>query len=379
MGITKATRIPGIDAWRAILMLFGIAYHGTMLRSPDVVFFKFIIHVSESCRMGVFFALSGFLAAYSLQRHEPLSWLKERLASLGVVTVFGLAVLCPLTALAAFIAPEGDRLAHAFPQWYHIWFLVALLLYSPTAYLMHRLDDRHHILAQWESDARLMRYAQTLLLAVIPLISLCLMQLIGSMVLRMASPALFWQLWQMRLVIGYLPMFLLGFIVARSPLLLEKLTRSPALPGTIVAILGGSYIAWHIYSPAFSSGAHKAAQDALLLGIGSAIAPPAMMMLVMRSALSIRHTKVILKRLADASFTIYLVHLPIVIAINGAFSWVNWNELAEWTAAVVLTLLLSLVVHERLVRRSDLARLLFNGEIPRSRGADPVGAHQRCR
>lgn len=66
------------------------------------------------------------------------------------------------------------------------------------------------------------------------------MQLVGLMVLRMAPPALFWQLWQMRLVIGYFPMFLLGFMVARSPLLLEKLTQNPALPGTIVALLGGS-------------------------------------------------------------------------------------------------------------------------------------------
>ena len=324
MADLRRQRMPGIDVWRAVLMLFGIAYHGTMLRPQDLPFFRVIVLVSQSCRMGLFFALSGFLAAYALQRREPLFWLKDRLVSLGIVTAFGLAVICPLTTLAALIAPEAGRIEHGFPQWYHIWFLVALLLYTPAAYLLNSLNARYCVIGKWESDERSMRYAQPLLLLVIPLISLCLM-ISGALLVQHLTPALFWfALMQVRPAMGYVPLFLMGFIIARSPRLRHELTKSATLPAIILAIVGTSYLAWHVYSPALLSGAERQARDPVVLGIGSAICPPAMMLLMLRSAQSIRRTPPVLKRLADASFTIYLVHMPIVIAINGMFVWVSW-------------------------------------------------------
>ncbi|MBB5714478.1 acyltransferase family protein [Sphingomonas aerophila] len=364
MDENRPERIVGLDAWRAVLMLFGIAYHGTMLR-PESPFLKFVTLASQSCRMALFFALSGFLSALALQRHASRSWFLDRVVSLGTVTAFGLAVICPLTALAAFIAPEQIRIPTCFPQWYHVWFMVALLLYTPAAFLVHRLDHKHRLIATWESDVRSMRYAQPLLLFVIPLISLCLMQLSMALVTRLTPPQLWYPLQQLRPTFGYLPLFLLGFVAARAPRLLRALTGSPVLPVLIIAGVTVAYLAWHVLWAVQAPPADRATIGAALGGIGSAICPPAALVLLMRSALEIRRIPATLDRLAQASFTIYLVHLPIELAINGLFAWVGWSELGEWAIAVAATLLISLAIHERVVRRSPLLRLLFNGVLPR--------------
>jgi glucans biosynthesis protein C len=65
-------------------------------------------------------------------------------------------------------------------------------------------------------------------------------------------------------------------------------------------------------------------------------------------------------RIVDASFTIYLLHHPIIYGLATIFLLPEWPPLAEFTLICVVTFVLSYGAH-RIIRRSSLALFLFNG------------------
>ena len=71
------------------------------------------------------------------------------------------------------------------------------------------------------------------------------------------------------------------------------------------------------------------------------------------------------RRWVDASFTIYLLHHPIIVALAIWAAGQSFPPIAEWAAICAVTLALSYGAH-RLIRRSGLALFLFNG-VPMSR------------
>lgn len=359
-------RIEGLDAWRAVLMVFGIMYHGVMLR-PETPFFTGLILTSNSCRMGLFFAISGLVMARALERHPPAAWLRHRLVSMAVPTLFGLLVICPLTALSFHLVPAPDRPPTAFPQWYHVWFLVALILYTPIGYAMHRLDERRELIVRMATDPLLIRHAQAMMLVVVPLISFTLMQAVMMMVTHLAPPTMWYPLIQLRPTAGYLPVFLLGFVMGRSERLRLAVTERLWTPVLILASIALAYLAWHLILADLVLPGNRSWMRAVMLVAGSALCPPALLVLVVRSAFAIRTVPAPARRLAGASFTIYLVHFPIEMTLNGLFTRVAGNEYAEWVASVLATLVMSYAVHAMLVRRSPVAALLLNGVLPRRR------------
>ena len=70
-------------------------------------------------------------------------------------------------------------------------------------------------------------------------------------------------------------------------------------------------------------------------------------------------------RIVDASFTIYLLHHPIIYGLATIGLLVHWPPLLEFLMICLVTLVLSYVAH-RLIRLSPLALFLFNG-LPMSR------------
>ena len=87
MGTTG--RIDGLNVWRALLMLGGMATHATIMRE-DVAGLALIANLSHAFRMGAFFVISGLLTGFALlRRPRPELWLRDRLIQIGIPTVFG--------------------------------------------------------------------------------------------------------------------------------------------------------------------------------------------------------------------------------------------------------------------------------------------------
>jgi peptidoglycan/LPS O-acetylase OafA/YrhL len=79
--------------------------------------------------------------------------------------------------------------------------------------------------------------------------------------------------------------------------------------------------------------------------------------------------------LADASYWIYLTHLPLVLALQGVVAPLGWPWFVKFPLIVTATLAVLLLSYHYLVRPTRLGVLLNGRRYPRrTLAADPVAA-----
>ena len=85
--MTKATRIHGLDALRAVLMLLGVLIHSALNYMPgwfvqdphnQAEWMMIVIDVIHTFRMPAFFLLSGFFAALLVERRGLFRMFRNR-------------------------------------------------------------------------------------------------------------------------------------------------------------------------------------------------------------------------------------------------------------------------------------------------------------
>lgn len=358
-------RIEGLAAWRALLILAGVLLHATMGQESLPVFAAINI-VSGSFRMGTFFMISGLLSGFALARRaSPGEWLRSRLAQLGVPTLFGFAVVCP--AIGLIEDARHQRWWALNP--YHLWFLVALLAYTLLGYAIHRVDLSWRVFERAERRSATARMLQLAVLAGTGLLSFVLMGLFFP-VLTALPAALYPLARELPLLTGYAPAFLLGFTAARVPTIRRTLTASARVPAAILAT-GAMALAIRWFDPApFVADLEW---SNLVTVTCAAWCPPAAAALILRSAMAIRRVPNALRGIADASFTIYILHYPVIAAVRVL---ARPAHLGPWETFALLAGVGGLVpfaVHRLLVERSPWLRLLLNGcpIVPRARCASP--------
>ena len=64
----------------------------------------------------------------------------------------------------------------------------------------------------------------------------------------------------------------------------------------------------------------------------------------------------------DASYTVYLVHLIIVISIGIVLTRYNVNWLIGLPILIIITACVTLAIHVFVIRRSHAASMLYNGK-----------------
>lgn len=356
-----AGRIVGLDWWRAVLMLAGLLVHATLWLEP-VPLFRAIVAASHAFRMGAFFAVSGYLAALVLDRRHPGTWLRERLFQLGVPLLFGWTVLSPFVWLvAATRRNPPDAVLPLLLDWHHLWFLAALLGYSAVAVLLHVADRRRGLFARVPVVlARPHQAARLVLLAVAG--ASMLLATAGTALLHRALPGgLASAFSNGEQIAGDLPMFVLGFVLARCAPLRLAVVGAPRLALAVVlavASSGGLIMASSLLGLVVVT--EELASFAGTLGV--ALCPPAAFALILRSALTIRHLPAVMRRLSDASYTMYLCHLPIGAVINTRLHATGMNPHVAFVLCVIGSGLGSYAVHGVAARWLPTLLLLLNGQ-----------------
>lgn len=359
-------RVEGLDAWRAALMVGGVLLHASSWLDTRPMF-EAVALVSHTVRMGAFFAISGFVAARALAGRSPATWLRRRLGQIGPPTLFGLGVLCPL--VTAIVAALPGAQATVWFAWYHLWFLVALLLYAPLAATVATADP-----GPWRGLAR--RYggagvSPAPLLAATALLSLlCLLTTslaIGAVGTHATMPFLI----GVRSIASYWPDYPFGFVVARSAAIQAVVLRSARWPMILLGGIAGVYAAWFLLLGSACAPATRTWGDGLLPLLSEAIAPPAAFVLMLRSSARIRRIIPAARSLADASFTIYILHVPVIAALTLATARAGWTVEARYGVIVVATLVLAHAFHHACVRRSAWLSLIFCGQATMPRAGGP--------
>jgi peptidoglycan/LPS O-acetylase OafA/YrhL len=341
-------RIAGLDAWRSLLMLGGLFVHASAWLEPTPMFFAVTL-VSQAFRMGIFFALSGLLAAKALQRTATGIWLSRRLRQLGIPAMTGVLVLSPLVWwLAVSRPPELPGEPPVLFAWLHIWFLWGLLLCSAALSILDRRDPHRRLVAFVE--ARLSPAALILATAVATGV---MFAVVPPLLLATMPPRLVDAYANLQLIAGYLPTFLYGVIVARSDLIRGRLVAAwPTAAVMVFAVLtvhlllcAGELSAW----------------EPEIRFIGAAIGPPAAFVLVLRSALHIERIPRFVQSLSEASYSIFLLHVPVCVAINTRMAPLALGPNLQYGFTIMLAGTSCWLFHIGVVRRSRTLSFLLNG------------------
>lgn len=356
----EARRIAGLDLWRAVLMAAGLFVHGSLWLPPKLLFVA-VGDASQAFRMGAFYAISGLLSALALERRDPTLWLRNRLFQLGIPAFCALVVFSPLIW---YTVAHSRAAAFGWPllpfEWHHLWFLFGLMLYSVFAVLLHRADSRFGLISRLDGVAE-EGSGRVAILAVAAL-SACSLSVTGPLTLAILPRGYSQAFGNVQLISGYLPLFLLGFIIARANRLFDMVIAERRFCALLCAIVTAAYFATHFINSLVPLASH-------VRFIAATLCPPAAFAIILGSAISIRRVPAFLRHLSDASYTIYILHYPISVFINARLA-VHVEANAAYVLSVIASGSMSFAFHVIVVQRSSVMRLLINGKAAPSIGVE---------
>lgn len=403
---TAAAGSAGIDfdRIRATLMVLGIALHAAdvfvsagdwlVADTHRGVAFDALVALIHSFRVPGFFLLSGLLFAGSLTRHAAPDLVLRQMVRLGVPLLTCWALLnAAQTALLAWHR-GGDpwaALASLSTPMSHLWFIRDLLVMNllvlgcvairgamPTPAAqpaargiaprwMARITRKPaQRLAGFSGGAAIPIHWLTVALAG-ALLSHALLVLVRLSGLAYAPGPGGLTLFNLAF---HAPMFLAGLAMRQHPTWLDGWLRTPwwLLPVAAFAANWGDAASGTLPHAL----ARELALAVELLGIWLATGAAIGLLARWRGRPHGGVGERLSSALADASYTIFLVHHLMVVALALLLLPLDWPAALKFALIACGTLALSLAFHRWVVRPFAVTRLLFNGRLPATAQAQPA-------
>lgn len=387
-------RLHALDAVRGYALLLGIVLHATMsfLPAPSRIWIIgdshpsitlgvlfFAIHVF---RMTAFFLIAGFFAHLSFHRYGSWGFIKDRLQRIALPLVVGWPILFAAMVAVTFWAagfPNGGPLPGP-PRWppvlprfplTHLWFLYVLLELYVAALVLRAgvvwLDPNGRIRARVDSLIGMVmqsRLAPAILAMPIG-IALCLDPMwVGWLGVRTPDSSLVTNL---QAWIGFGSAFGFGWLLHRQVDLIRMLERRWLLNSVLAVVLiaASFFLAVAVVTPSMPinySIIRLAGAVCYALAIWTTTFAAIGLALRFLSGFSPAR-----RYLADASYWLYLVHLPILMALQVAVSQLDWPSSIKFGAIMLVALPLMFASYQFLVRYSFIGTVL-NGRRMRPAG-----------
>lgn len=378
-----AERLHALDAVRGFALLLGIILHATISFIPEptrsyfiqdshpsmtltVVFFT--IHIF---RMTTFFLIAGFFARIILHRRGNANFIKDRLQRIAVPLVLGWPILFPATqAVVSWAAtfPNGGPLPGVvdwppvlprFPLDY-LWFLYVLLeCYAATLVLRTSL-------AWLDKNGRLRMLLDHLVgLAVRSNLAPLILAVPIGIALNMDP---FWEygirtpngslITNKQAVLAFGTAFSFGWLLQRQNHLIQFIERRWLFNLVLaIGLIATSFlIAFQFFQ--IDPGLRPAGiwfAGATCYALATWVATFAVIGVALRFLPNFSATR---RYLADASYWMYLIHLPIVMALQVLVSSLDWAWPVKFMTILLVAFLVMLVSYQSLVRYSVLGAVL---------------------
>jgi glucan biosynthesis protein C len=385
-------RFHALDAVRGYALLLGILFHATMsfLVSPGQAWLiadsslsttlTVVFYVLHIFRMATFFLIAGFFAHLTFHRWGARPFVRDRLRRIGLPLLAGwpiaIASIIGCAIWGAWLmnggqmpeAPpaEGSAPFLAFPLT-HLWFLYVLLwLYAGTLGARGLLTR----LGGWPAlRTRLDRAMAALVSAPPGLVLLALPTWLGLL----AVPN--WQPWlgvptpdqtllpNIAAVAAFGSTFAFGWLLHRQPQLLQVLERR-AHGHLLLAVGLTAACLWHV---GLQVDATIASIDAAttLYAAGYALALWAWSFAFIGLALRYLSGYSARRRyIADASYWMYLVHLPLVLVLQILFSQFEWHWTVKLPLILGIATALMLASYRGWVRGTAIGAVLNGRRLP---------------
>jgi peptidoglycan/LPS O-acetylase OafA/YrhL len=396
--LSTGHRLHALDAVRAFALLLGVVHHTALffvpheLMNPGSVpssdasssqLLTIVVFVGHMFRMSLFFLMAGFFARLVVERKGMRAFWSDRLRRILVPLVVGWLLFFPMVSAAWSWGSEhrvrlGVFLAtplslDSFPLSY-LWFLYYLLLIyagvSAIRAVVARFDGDGHIAAAADRVVRGLfgsRWAAPLVLMV-PLSAGLLAEKGYATFGGLATP-------NSSLTPQTIPLleygiaFGFGWLLQRNADLLDVLRERwaayllAAACATIVAAVSPLPIA-------LRSSPELVAFGRTLFGFSYAFGSWCWTLGITAFALRALSGESAARRyVADASYWIYLVHYPLVLALEDVLSAIHLHWALKFSLIVGVTLAISLLTYHYLVRFTVIGWVL-NGR-RRGRADEP--------
>jgi glucans biosynthesis protein C len=236
------------------------------------------------------------------------------------------------------------------PTTMHLWFLYLLLWFLGAIVILHRLKITNFV------SNLLNKYP----LGVVAFFPLLLVPAFYSQSMPHPAPESFVpQLWSFGL---YGWFFLLGFAWYGNQVFLAKIEKYGWL------FLGLGIVLYAFFYPIFPKTISFISSSKLSFGItlwGAFLEAYISVMMTFATLILgkkyLNQNSPTMRYLTDASYWIYIIHLPLLFFIQFYLLDINWNMWLELVISAGLTLVIGLISYTLLVRRTFIGRML-NGK-----------------
>lgn len=365
-----------MDALRAALIIGGVFFHAALpyraghhwnVQDPSpYAFFDELSVALAAFRMPTFFFVAGFFCALGFAARDVHRHLLRRLLSFGLPLLAMMALVLPLQYLMRLgrQGPATDRSLDELLQSYfasgayisHLWFLVHLLLYyllawallqpGGGAWLRRRAGRLGAAMLQglprWLQGCKLV-LALGCMLLVLPL----------TYVLARCLPAV--PGLSIQDLLRYLPFFAIGFLCFESAAVLQAMSEFKVLDWLVLLVLAVLDGFVPLPVPWLARLVHELAFFQLAWVMG--------MLLVGLTRCYLDRPHALARAVSEASYTIYLFHHVLVIALATLLLQVAvpGGHLTKYVLVVGGACALSFLLHRHVIRRHGWLSLMFNG------------------
>jgi len=380
-------RIYYLDNLRALAMLLGVFFHAAIAYGPTMTNFwltsgpeqseaiDFVAWFTHLWRMPLFFVISGFFSLLLIQRRGIKGFLKNRGMRISVpfiifvpVTLMLIfssvgwamqAVENPSPMLQMIISMQSNPDAPETPfNTMHLWFLYNLIWFCLTLAVMVRTGvfDKPWLAALLQPKW---------LLTLVPLI--LVPSLNSQVVPHPAADKIYPQLWSF----GYYGVFFfLGAAMYRRLDVFDKL-QAYVLPLTVVSLVMYYYVYLSFPKGLTLIDAIQLQQDMdfstahLITAILEAyIAVYMTVVCLLLGKRYLANNSIIMRYIADSSYWVYIVHLPIIMVVQFVLLDVEWGLWCEFWFSSLLTIALGMITYAMFVRWTPIGTLLNGRRVP---------------
>ena len=345
-----------MDALRGIAMWLGVVLHGVMAYQVDPrvgwpkdanssIGMDIIYEYLHSFRMPLFFLVAGFFARFLSKKIGLQEFLKHRVKRILLPFIFSVICIVPVTSYSFSLYRNWGTTENLFIEafltnlrwtgFYHIWFLYYLIMFYGIQLCLQRLAKSVSFPENWINEK--VFFASTLVLVLVQYF-LYEEKVEPYTGLTPQINQLFYY--------GYF--YFCGFAINTNTnfLFKNKLARYSYF------IIGFALI------PLINQDGVSYMLQSFLLSIQTNLFILAHIALFMHF---FKEQSNRLRYFSDGSYWFYLIHLPIVVALQLLLFSVDWSPWVKAGIVVSVTTLISMVTYELFVRYTFIGTML-NGK-----------------
>jgi len=385
MGNEENRRLYYLDNIKIFLTILVIVHHVGQAYGPTGGFWHFQSSLGESIPtlnrffavnagffMGFFFLIAGYFMPMAYDRSDGKGFLTKRLLRLGIPLLFVFLIMEPLQMFFYYSVYSGNAPMSFFPYyrdiWFgfggmphgfidsidrfpylnfgHAWFIQHLLVYAVVYWLFRKI--RKKPLFQQESKP----------FSVLHLFVIFLIIAASSLIVRIWYPIDHWVglLGFFQVEIAHWPQYLVMFAVGIIAYRKDWLNTLKAKTGYISLVIG-VFMAVYIYMGA--PGIREASWDAFWAVYESLLAVVLIFGLLTLFREKANITSPFLKILSRSSYTAYIIHFPIALAVQYALDTiVIGGAVGKFVTVSMLSVVITYVLSALLVRVKPLSKIL---------------------